>query len=302
MSSNRIIPDFTEDLVSLMVQMMLTIARFPRAPFALIPLSKKRERYLGADVKIESLAPLYIQFKRSFAYPDSSKAKYLADRKKLGLENSPQVLYFELRNKRTGHSDYQHNILAKLRERLQKRGVGNAVYVAPLFLSRTAYLLSVHYSSLVRWIFWHLFGVDPFPTTSMNVVGPSGSIRFHNIPLLREHIAIPPQGRVSSHKHRYSYLESGGQVCFHSPEQVEGAYTLGQSLYNWMGFREGVPSAKLVDYERSLDLLAELRGEIPTEALRNDKLSIWERWVEFGEQLREEHEIEQYVLVKYSHT
>jgi len=42
--SNRIVPDFTEDLVSFMIQMMLTILSFPRAPFAMIPLSKNEER------------------------------------------------------------------------------------------------------------------------------------------------------------------------------------------------------------------------------------------------------------------
>ena len=76
--SNKIIPDFTEDMVAFMVQLMLTILRFPRAPLAMIPLSKKEERIFGADVKIESLSPLYIQFKRSFAYPDFTRAKFLS--------------------------------------------------------------------------------------------------------------------------------------------------------------------------------------------------------------------------------
>ena len=58
--SLQIRPDFTEELVGFMIQTMLTVVRFPRAPFALIPLSKNEERIYGADAKIEAyLSTLY---------------------------------------------------------------------------------------------------------------------------------------------------------------------------------------------------------------------------------------------------
>jgi hypothetical protein len=128
--SKQIIPDFTEDLVSFMIQMTLTITRLPRAPFALVPMSKKDERIFGADAKIESISPLYLQFKRSSAYLHDSTAKIITDRKNLKL-NNPKVLYFELRAKDKTHADFQHNILYNLREKLIKENTGNGIYVAP---------------------------------------------------------------------------------------------------------------------------------------------------------------------------
>jgi len=140
--SNQIIPDFTEDLVGFMVQSMLTIARFPRAPFAMVPLSKTEERIYGADVKIESICPIYIQFKRSLAYPDYSTARFIKDRKKLKANCAPRTLYFELRAKKPEHKDYQHNILFDLKTILDVAKKGKVFYTAPLFLNRTAYLLA----------------------------------------------------------------------------------------------------------------------------------------------------------------
>jgi len=143
--SKQLNSDFTEDFVSFMIQMMLTIVRFPRAPFALIPMSKTQERILGADAMIESISPLYLQFKRSTGYPDHSTSRILKERANLALNNSPIVLYFGLRDKDPTHSDYQHNVLHDLRRKLELAGSGNATYVAPLFLNRTSYLFAVHF-------------------------------------------------------------------------------------------------------------------------------------------------------------
>ncbi len=149
--SNLIKPDFTEDIVSLMIQTMLTITRFPKAPFALVPLSNRDEVIYGADAYIDTISPLYIQFKRSFAYPDTSPSSIIKDRRKLKANCSPRVLFFELRNKQSTHNDYQHNVLFDLKTKLAASGKGNAFYTAPLFLNRTAYLLAVHMSSLWSW-------------------------------------------------------------------------------------------------------------------------------------------------------
>lgn len=128
----------------------------------MVPLSKPEERIYGADVKIESISPIYIQFKRSMAYPDYSTAKIIKDRKILKANCSPRTLYFELRAKKPNHKDFQHNILFDLKNKLDKAGKGKAFYTAPLFLNRTAYLLSVHMSSLLSWRPWHWFRHDPF--------------------------------------------------------------------------------------------------------------------------------------------
>lgn len=304
MPSNKDIPDFTEDLVSCMVQMLLTIVRFPRAPFALVPLSKKQERYLGADVKIESITPLYLQFKRPFAYRDTSTAKFLKERKKLGLSNSPRVLYFELRNKQKGQTRYQHNILYKLRERLTRRGLGEALYVAPLFLSRTAYASSIHLSAILSWRPWYWFDIDHFSRSDINIFGPSGSIRFQNIPILKEHITIPPHTLVSNHKHRYSYLERGNEACFHSPEAIENNNNLGEVIYNLLRFQNGEPTMEMIDYEGSLDFLHELKESISIESAitENQVNGIFDQWANFGEILKQKYEIEQFMFVRYHHT
>lgn len=302
--SNRIVPDFTEDFVSFMVQMILTITRFPRAPFALVPLSKQDERIYGADVKIESIAPLYIQFKRSFAYPEHSTASFLTDRRKLKLSNQNRVLYFELRDKQKGHTDFQHNILLDLRQRLNKGGTGNAVYAAPLFLNRTAYLLAVHTSSIIHWRPWHLFFDHPFFERNQNIVTHTGSIRFQNCPVLREHIAIPPHTKVTTSKHKYSYLETGQQVCFHSPSILDDQITLGQFIYDFMRFDNGQPARRMTNIFESANLLNELSnacfGEsYPSQTDALNLPSIIDQWLDFGEKLKIIYDIDQYMLLKF---
>ncbi len=115
--SNLLSPDFTEDTISLMIQILLTIPYFPKAPFALVPLSRKDEVIYGADAYIDSISPIYLQFKKSFAYPEYSKSKIIKDRKKLKVKCSPKTLFFELRNKKYNHKDYQHNILFALNKK-----------------------------------------------------------------------------------------------------------------------------------------------------------------------------------------
>lgn len=296
--SNHIIPDFTEDLVSFMVQSMLTITRFPRAPFAMVPLSKSEERIYGADVRIDSINPVYIQFKRSFAYPDYSTAKFIKDRKALNATCSPRTLYFELRAKKPKHKDFQHNILFDLKNKLDKTGKGQAFYTAPLFLNRKAYLSAVHTSSLFSWRPWHWFRHDPFFEEMQKILTHTGSIKFQNIPILREHIVIPPHTKVTTHKHRYSYLESGKEICFHSPTRLENEQNLEQTIYNFLRFRDGQPTTEMINLQDSLSLLAELSAIIDSENEVDSNEQIIDRWLNFGEKLWNEYEIYQLMLIK----
>jgi hypothetical protein len=301
--SKQIIPDFTEELVGFMIQMMLTITRFPRAPFAFIPLSKKEERFLGADARIDSISPVYLQFKRSFAYPSDSNAGFLKDRTNLNLDNNPRVLYFDLRKKEPTHSDFQHNVLFRLRQRLQNKGIGNAVYTAPLFLNRSAYLLSVHFSSLMHWRPWHIFDMDPFFEREFNIISPTGSIKFQNCPVLREHITIPPHTLVNTHKHRYSYRENGSQTCFHSPLMIGETNSLGQFMYDFFRFKDGQPTSEMISLYESLNLLNELSNDLfgYTYSNGNDDNSFFyiDSWINFGEKLKITYDIDQFILLKY---
>lgn len=302
-NSQHLVPDFTEELVGFMIQMMLTIGKFPRAPFALIPISKKEERIFGADAKIEAIAPLYIQFKRSFGFLGSSRSQIIKDRQNLNLEYNPKSFYFELRAKQPTHQELQHNVLFELRQKLQKNGAGDAFYTAPLFLNRSAYLLAVHLSSMLRWRPWHIFRHDPFFNDDLNIIGSTGSIRFHKCPVLSNHIVIPPHLKVTTHKHKYSYLENGKQICFHSPTAIEGSRSLGQLIYDFINFKDGIPSRTMVSYSESLSLLRELNlvfrnNESNMQDIFRESLPI-DSWITFGEQLKKNYDIEQYLLIQY---
>jgi hypothetical protein len=291
-------PDFTEDIVGLMIQSMLTITRFPRAPFALVPLSKKDEVIYGADSYIDSISPLYIQFKRSFGYPDYSTSKIIKDRKKLKASYSPQTLFFELRNKQPNHKDYQHNVLFELKTKLDASGKGKAFYTAPLFLNRTAYLLAVHMSSIISWRHWNWFMHEPFYEQTQNILTSTGSIRFQNIPILKEHIVIPPHTRVITHKHKYSYLENGKEICFHEPIKLDNEQTLGQTIYYFLRFQDGQPTTKMTNLLESISLLDNLQNELFGENQDMRNQSIINRWIDFGERLRNDFDIYQFMLIK----
>ena len=296
--SNLISPDFSEDTVSLMVQLLLTIPRFPKAPFALVPLSKRTEVIYGADTYIDSVSPLYIQFKKSFAYPDYSTSKIIKDRKTLGVNYSPITLFFELRNKKQHHKDYQHNILFDLNKKLSASGLGRAFYTAPLFLNRMAYLKAVHLSALLSWRPWNWFKVNPFFRSEQSVITRTGTIRFQDIPILKEHIVIPPHTRVKTYKHRYSYLENGREICFHNPTKLDSERNLGQTIYEYLNFKNGQPTMKMINFQESTSLLKELKQKIFEEKLLDKKENILEGWVNFGEKLRNEYEIFQFMLIK----
>jgi hypothetical protein len=297
--SNLISPDFTEDNVSLMIQILLTVQRFPRAPFALVPLSKKDEVLYGADAYIESISPLYIQFKRSFAYPDFSRSKIIKDRKILSVNYSPRTLFFELRDKQPIHKDYQHNVLFDLRTRLDISGKGTAFYTAPLFLRRASYLNAIHKTSIFSWRPWNSFMDDPFYRELQYIITPKGSIRFQNIPILREHIVIPPHERVTTHKHKYSYLENGNEICFHEPTKLDGEQTLGQTIYEYLKFQDGQPTTQMTNLQESISLLNGLQNELFEENQFSQKENILESWLDFGEKLRTEYEIFQFMLIKF---
>lgn len=295
--SNLISPDFTEDNVSLMVQILLTVPRFPKAPFALVPLSKSDEVIYGADAYIDSVSPLYIQFKRSFAYPDFSTSKIITDRKYLKVNYSPKALFFNLRDKQPTHKDYQHNVLFDLKTKLDASRQGKAFYTAPLFLNRTAYLKAVH-MTFFSWRPWHWFMDEPFYWETQNIITQTGTIGFQNIPILKEHIVIPPHVKVTTHKHRYSYLENGSEVCFHEPTKLDTKLTLEQTIYDYLNFQDGQPTTQMTNLQESISLLNNLQNELFEESKSDQKESIFERWLNFGEKLRTEYDIFQFMLIK----
>lgn len=77
-NSLRLDADFTEDTVGFALESFLSILSFPRLRFSIEPFSRGKERWLGADARLNGhmvgFKPFYMQFKRPSAYPDTSTA------------------------------------------------------------------------------------------------------------------------------------------------------------------------------------------------------------------------------------
>lgn len=306
-NSYRLDADFTEDVVGFAIETLLALLSFPRHRFTIEPFSRSKERWLGADARlvgqrIRGFRPFYMQFKRPSAYPDFSKAGMISDRKDLKLSVEPRSLFFLLRAKKKNHRDYQHNILLRLQRRLRKYKVGDAAYVCPLFLERSTYRLHVHLAGLSLWPrFWRR---DPWKLEEVLVNNQDLTIPFERIPVLAEHISIPPHDVVNTPKHSYSFSESGKDLCFHSPTALpEGAGALAL-------FLEAVSQAFLAEggqitpHTASRDLMKLLGAEdsegelLPSmpEFSPDDPIGNWLFW---GDILRRDFEIEQYAFISW---
>jgi hypothetical protein len=303
----RLDADFTEDVVGFALESFLTVMSFPRQRFSIEPFSRSKERWLGADARLHGemrgFRPFYMQFKRPSAYPDFSSAKLIKDRKSLKLQASPRTLYFDLREKQSHHWDFQHNILFRLRQRLLSRQLGDAAYVCPLFLERTAYRLHLHWSGLSLWPrFWRHHPWD-FEEVLLNNGG--NTIHFDRIPVLAEHITVPPHEKIASAKHRYSFTEAGTELCFHSPEALpEGATNLAAFLNAVSGgFLDGGEKIQPQQANEELKLLMSDTMGDQSERLRpaigideDDPIGSWFAW---GDYLRMQFGIDQYALVSW---
>ncbi len=302
----RIDANYTEDVVGFALESFLTLMSFPRQRFSIEPFSRGKERWLGADARlhgrISGFRPFYMQFKRPAAYPDFSASKIVADRRKAGLITAPRSLYFPLRQKRETHRHFQHNVLLRLRERLLNRGLGDAAYVCPLFLDRSAYRLNLHWSGLAQWgRFWRH---HPWELEDILLEHGGRQIRFDRMPVFAEHISVPPHVAVTTASHKYSFTEKGADLCFHSPEALpDGSMDLAT-------FLDKVSDGFLDDGEKlspdaSDQMLGELVAgvygdqEIAAPTFRSEGEDPLGRWFSWGDHLRGEYEIEQFAFVRW---
>ena len=300
--SKLISPDFTENYVSLMVQSLLIGIFYPKAPFVLIPFLKSNEVKFSADAIVESVSPLYIQFKKSFAYPKDSKSKLITDRNKLKVNCSPKILFFNIKGKRIKQKDYQHNVLFDLKIKLDDSDQGEAFYTAPLLLNKGQYLKSIIESNFQsKFRFMNSFRNAPFHLKAQNIITSAEIIKFANMPILDEHIVVHPREKVTSHKHRYSYLETGNDVCFHEPTKLEINQILGQTIYDYLKIQNGQPTRKMTNLQKSASLLNTLQNELFEENKLEQSECIIERWLKFGEKLKIEYDIFQFMLVKINY-
>lgn len=302
----RVDPDFSEDTVSIAIATYLAVLSFPQLRFSIEPFSRKQERWIGADARlmdhVSGIYPFYMQFKRPHAYADYSRAKIIKDRKALTppLNVGPRTLYFDLRQKQPDHSDYQHNILYRLNGRLRARGLGDAAYVCPLFLTRQAYMHHAHMSGLRRLSrhgIWYPYDYEDI------VIADSGTrMNFNRIPFLEEHVTIPPHDKVDSAKHSYSFLENGSEICFHSPLAIpEGS----QSLGTWLSTlgTEFLRPDSLIRPETASEQLAKLLetgSEVSDLGFQSGQAARGlESWLAWGDYLSRNYSIEQYAFIAY---
>lgn len=306
MRSLRLDADFTEDTVGFAIESFLSVLSFPRLRFSIEPFSRGRERWLGADARLnghlKGFKPFYMQFKRPSAYPDTSGSAIIRNRLALHVPVSPRTLYFGLREKQKTHADFQHNILYRLRQKLITRGIGDATYVCPLFLERSAYRFHIHMAGLRRWPrFWRH---EPWELEDILISSASGSINFAGIPVLREHVSIPPHALVANAKHSYSFTEQGSDLCFHSPRNLpEGATNLAEFLTKVTGNLRDEGGFIAVDAaEQQLREIFSGNendgGSLLPDGERTDGDGLG-AWLQWGEYLRQEFQIEQFALAQW---
>lgn len=302
----QLVANYTEDVVGFALESYLATLYFPEQRFTIEPFSRARERWLGADARLWDAAgafkPFYMQFKRPTAYPSTSRSAIIKDRNALKLSSSPHALYFALRQKAPNHHDYQHNVLHKLHRRLRARGIGDAAYVCPLFLNRDTYRTALHAVGLQQWVQCRtLDGAAVLISTA----APS-HMSFHNVPILTEHVTIPPHASVTDANHCYSFNDRGKEIAFHSPE------ILHDSSASFAEFLRRIvdPSSRMIPTADSLDVLRLLVGEdrdskddegpLPQpEDLLVESTSPLQNWMQWGDFLEREYGVTQFALVQW---
>jgi len=312
-SGLRLDADFTEDMVGFALEAFLAILDFPGCRFTIEPFSRSRERWLGADARllgnrVQCFRPFYMQFKRPLAYPDYSTSPIVEDRRSLKLTVAPRSLFFPLRQRRANANQHrsQHNTLFQLRRRLTKYNLGDAAYVCPLFLDRSAYRYYMHLSGLCLW---QRYGRrHPWQQRGVDVHHGNVMMHFANIPILEGHISIPPHGEVNpggdEHTHKYSFGERGQDLCFHSPKDFPdgGASSLAAFL---QGVQQDFPEGdNNVTPENSAGLLEKLAGWFEDEDSLFDALPFSDddwlgNWLDWGDRLRSNYGIEQFAFVAW---
>ncbi|RDZ27999.1 hypothetical protein [Lysobacter silvisoli] len=314
--------NYTEELVMALVTTQLTIMSFPVFKVQIVPFSSNFENLFGADAKIPGsakIAPFYMQFKRPTRSTPTGKISL--DRADLGLGCTTGSLHFNLRKKANSSvpvHKLQHNVLYRMRSRLLKRGIGDAAYVCPLFLSSKEYVAHTHMHGLLGWPFYWLNG--PYSNQKVVIHGTAPAT-FSDIPWLEGHVSIPPHDIVASASHSYSFDPTGGEVCFHSPRLVDRQR---RSLSGWIAtLAESTKLDRAPAAGRSDELLAELRnvvglrveagddrdrGELKEEPrddrdrgdLKEEPEREWDymaEWMAFGDQLEEQFGISQFALI-----
>ncbi|HEY4198885.1 MAG TPA: hypothetical protein VGM63_25270 [Mucilaginibacter sp.] len=103
---------------------------------------------------------------------------------------------------------------------------------------------------------------------------------------------------MTTHKHKYSYLENGKAVCFHDPTNLDTQSTLGQTIYDFLKFQDGQPTTEMISLAESASLLNLLENGMVSETVGRQDQNLINRWADFGERLRNEFDIYQFMLLR----
>jgi hypothetical protein len=212
-------------------------------------------------------------------------------------------LFFGLRQKAKKHKDFQHNVLFRLRKLLTTRNLGDAVYVCPLILNADIYILNMHRSAILLHPYLAAF---PITVQTKQIRDRSGKSHYLiNVPLLDEHVVIPPHVSVTEANHYYSFTDIGTEVAFHSPERlIEETPTFAQFIER--SIADYLLNEKGIDRRSASGLLAEFRANVFEGEDQGDaKASVakpddpFEPWLDLGAELKAEHGIEQFAMVRW---
>jgi hypothetical protein len=208
-----------------------------------------------------------------------------------GLEDDPS-LFFGLRRKAAGATDFQHNIL----RRYHIPPASNAMYVAPLCLDKQQYgaaLLGAPFAPVEPWLHPFYFMLD------LEIRRPRlqpEHLRY--VPFLREHVSIPPTSDVDTHEHWYSFSQTGTDVVWHSPDII------GREPMRLSDMLAAALESLLADNkERMLRVSAlvqrceETAAPLGYEPRRDDQRGALRRLSDHGRWLQREHAIRQFLLI-----
>lgn len=255
-------------------------------PYLLLDIN---ESITGADALFDVGACIYLQYKKAdgltkWDFPklrkNASKKQSIREfRSKQKLNDTPS-LFFQLRRKANGASDLQHNVLLAH----HKPPTQHAIYVAPTFLSFSAYRKALFHSALVGSVFKYCR------------VQIHGNLSFLKVPFLNAHVSIPPHIRVNHHDHYYAFSTSGDDISWHSGEVIEQRFSrLSDYLSNFFSetlFSENgrLPLDRLAE-QIPLDFYPQEIFPWSGDASPLEKLSAHGRW------LRKKYSIQQFILL-----
>ncbi|XDD41710.1 hypothetical protein AB3N58_10350 [Leptospira sp. WS60.C2] len=265
-------------------------------------LLESNESLTGADVEFDSGILLYLQFKVSEGLKSTSVIKPSQRRNRSKMEeirifrninllNDDPTLFFKIRKKALHAEDLQHNILLSF----EKPPISRAFYVAPLCLDKNQYQ-NILFNSHLR----HL--THPFShSINLRIYQNRWKSYLGSIPILRNHISIPPHERVKDDNHYYAYSENGDDISWHSEEIIsrEPRRFTDTIIEIIEDINKGILQFVSLDQLNSFLLENNPQTRLDTnEILKSEENNSLSQIQAHGRMLYKKHQIKQFLLLK----